>query len=37
LPQDLDIGIELTIYGRNFLLVDANGSTRRYYADVFGR
>lgn len=35
--EDLDVGKEVAFYGRNLLLVDANGSTRRYFADVLGR
>lgn len=35
--QDLSIGKELDIYGRTFLLVDANNSTRKYCSDICKR
>ena len=31
---DLDVGLEMEVYGRVFRIVDANESTRRYYLEV---
>lgn len=35
--QDLDIGVELQVYGRTFLLVDANNSTRKFWQEAHGK
>jgi len=34
---DFDVGSEISLYGRTFLVTDANGSTRKYLLNTHGR